>query len=294
MAHNVDLTLPDRVSLLKQWIIPLLTFPARCYFPKEQVCSQLSTIYSVTLKLTSWGITSPILELPPKLGGYSLPQPAHFLHWQHAFPFLHYMQHPTSLNNTTTLHLTKWAKRHGVLLDRASLPWLQLGPIYEKTYPFLGTSAKSFSLIKKLLPPPSIHSLDTPLPLWNSFLFRDIHFNTYYSTPNISKKILHPSQLTTPIIHSLPTTWIPIYSKPITSTVTLPPLVTERTCTFKNLSTGSNGQSGSLSIHCWLRQLSWSQDKPQIPRKLGLYYSPPPPKLKHFIYTALWEKLPVG
>ena len=66
------LSLAERVTLLKLWILPLLIYPARVVLPSAEVVSTLSTIYHVALKLNSWGVTLDILAHPPATGGYNL------------------------------------------------------------------------------------------------------------------------------------------------------------------------------------------------------------------------------
>ena len=56
--------------------------PARTVFADDNVISTLTLIYPVSLRLNSWGITQPILSLPKQQGGYALPAPKEFLHWQ--------------------------------------------------------------------------------------------------------------------------------------------------------------------------------------------------------------------
>ena len=80
-AATLPLTMPERVHLLQEWILPLMIYPARAYFPTEDVCTKLANVYRVALRLSSWGLTLPIVQLPPKLGGALLPKPSLFLLW---------------------------------------------------------------------------------------------------------------------------------------------------------------------------------------------------------------------
>ena len=73
-AATLPLTMPERVHLLQEWILPLMIYPARAYFPTEDVCTKLANVYRVALRLSSWGLTLPILQLPPKLGGALFPK----------------------------------------------------------------------------------------------------------------------------------------------------------------------------------------------------------------------------
>ena len=57
MQHS-KLSLRERVELLKLWTLPLVVYPT------APVISTLRTIYSVALRLNSWGIIPSILSLP--------------------------------------------------------------------------------------------------------------------------------------------------------------------------------------------------------------------------------------
>ena len=147
--RTLPLTHQERVALFQEWVLPLLIFPARAYFPTDAVISQVLAVYKTALCLTSWGLTLPILELRPGLGGDTLPRPSKFLLWQHATAFMLSRQESTVVPPLSRSHLRTWASTFGVPLEARFLPWLQLGPIPWKTYPFLGMSCKAFSLLRK-------------------------------------------------------------------------------------------------------------------------------------------------
>ena len=90
-------------------------------------------MYRTALQVSSWGLTLPILELSPGLGGKHLPQPRTFLLWQHATPFLLSRKEPLLDSSMSCSHLNSWAATFGIPLDPSQLPWLQLGPIPWKT-----------------------------------------------------------------------------------------------------------------------------------------------------------------
>ena len=64
---NLPLTQDERVALFL-WVLPFFVFHARGYFPTDHVVAKLSVIYKVTLRLNSWGLTLPIMAMPPKPG----------------------------------------------------------------------------------------------------------------------------------------------------------------------------------------------------------------------------------
>ena len=65
---TLPLTMPERIHLLQEWILPLMIYPARAYFPTEDVCTKLANVYRVTLRLSSWGLTLPIRRCPRSWG----------------------------------------------------------------------------------------------------------------------------------------------------------------------------------------------------------------------------------
>ena len=60
-------------------MIPLLIFPARASIPTEEICTNVANVYHVALRVSSWGLSLPVLELPQHLGGHLLPQPRTYL-----------------------------------------------------------------------------------------------------------------------------------------------------------------------------------------------------------------------
>ena len=53
------LSRPERIYLLKLWILPLLVYRARVVYPSATVVSTLKTVYHVALKGSPW-TSSPI------------------------------------------------------------------------------------------------------------------------------------------------------------------------------------------------------------------------------------------
>ena len=122
-------------------------------------------------------------------------------------------RHDTSkLSPISAQQLNGWAKRFGVQAELGDLPWLQLGPIPWNTYPFLGTSAKAYSLLPKLAPtlPPNTDQAPR-LSCWHSVLFRDTNNNMYFSPKLIRAGITRIGQFTTDLQERLPPTWAPRY-----------------------------------------------------------------------------------
>jgi len=138
------LSLSERVELLKLWILPLIVYPARSVFPTNPIISMLHTVYSVALRLNSWGITPGILALPRTLGGFALPLPKMFLLWQHATPFVHSIKSPSIFSKLTYKDFRVLAAQHGVPLQQEFLPFFQMGSnVIWSTMPYLSLERSS-------------------------------------------------------------------------------------------------------------------------------------------------------
>ena len=114
---------PERVMLLKLWILPLLVFPARVVFPTDSDIGTLKIVHNLAPRLTSWDLTHDILALPSCNGGYSLPQPKTFLYWQHSTIFLHYVKDPALFPTSVATSFKCFAQTHGIPLCLADLPF---------------------------------------------------------------------------------------------------------------------------------------------------------------------------
>ena len=73
----LQLTQDERVALFQEWVLPLFIFPARAYFLTDPVVAKISVIYKVALRLNSWGLTLPIMALPPLREGTTYPNHAY-------------------------------------------------------------------------------------------------------------------------------------------------------------------------------------------------------------------------
>ena len=207
------LSLPERVMLLKLWILPLLVYPARVVFPSPAVVNTLRTVYQVALKLNSWAVTLNILSHPPSRGGYSLAPPETFLHWQHASAFVAYVNDPLSVPKVLHNTFQPFAQDLGILVSPASLPFFQIGSnVIKNNMPYLGWCARAFSLVKKdiCFEEPALLSYDTPL--WHSSLFVNDQRLSYFSPRLIRLGVLTVGQLLEDdsLFLQLAPTWEPI------------------------------------------------------------------------------------
>ena len=102
--------------------------------------------------------------------------------------------------------------RFGITAELADLPRFQLGSIPWNTYPFLGTSAKAFSVLRKQAPviPPNADQVAT-LSCWHLVLFQDTNKNTYFSPKLIRAGVTQIRQLMPQMQATLPPTLLPTY-----------------------------------------------------------------------------------
>ena len=293
MSH-LQLTLDERVALFQEWVLPLFIFPARAYFPTDSVVAKLATIYKVGLHLNSWGLTLPILAMPPTAGGGHLPQPRTYLLWQHATPFVVSRNEPQKVPALSGQHMMEWTRAFGIELDGRFLPWLQLGPIPWKTYPFLGTSCKAFSLLRKTAPiatPPD--GIIPDMPLWHSAWFRDTHNNTYFSPSTIRKGVMTVAQLSGMEggCSHLPRTWEPVYVAGL-ELLRARPRPRPSTPDEAKPTFWLNWNNRAMLRFLMAQTPEPPRQKPEVWKAWHKLLLPPPDR--QFIQTALWKKLSVG
>ena len=72
---GLQLSLRERLLLLKTWILPTILLTARSYFPSEISIKSLKLVYNTALVLDSRGVTLDHISQEPELGGYQLPTP---------------------------------------------------------------------------------------------------------------------------------------------------------------------------------------------------------------------------
>ena len=172
------------------WILPLLVFPARVVFPPDQVITSLKTIYNVALKTTSWGLTHDILALPVKEGGIALPDPKHLLLWQFSAPFICSVTRPHTISGVPRQCFTTWSQSVGLLADIASLQYFHMGSNFVwDTLPYLGLSARAFTLVRHNLKPQRPAVLAYDVPRWHNGLLTNQHGQTYYCPALIRRGI---------------------------------------------------------------------------------------------------------
>ena len=288
------LSLAERVELLKLWILPLIVYPARVVFPTSPVISMLRTVYSVALRLNSWGVTTSILALPKTLGGLALAQPRTFLLWQHATPFVHSIRSPGSVSKLPYDDFKVFAHRHGIALQQEFLPFFQMGSnVVWNTMPYLAWSARAFSMVKQGASVPDVAGLSYDTPLWNSCLFRNTQQLTYFCPSLIKFGITTVGALLEDesSYELIAPSWRPVYRDTIRRLAS-PSLV-------------AAGVPECPPLYLWYQ---WTSVK--MVNYLGLAGAEPPRQTEEVwkaffssdfpaphrdtIYQALWKKLPVG
>ena len=288
------LSLAERVELLKLWILPLIVYPARVVFPTSPVISMLRTVYSVALRLNSWGVTTSILALPKTLGGLALAQPRTFLLWQHATPFVHSIRSPGSVSKLPYDDFKVFAHRHGIALQQEFLPFFQMGSnVVWNTMPYLAWSARAFSMVKQGVSVPDVAGLSYDTPLWNSCLFRNTQQLTYFCPSLIKFGITTVGALLEDesSYELIAPSWRPVYRDTIRRLAS-PSLV-------------AAGVPECPPLYLWYQ---WTSVK--MVNYLGLAGAEPPRQTEEVwkaffssdfpaphrdtIYQALWKKLPVG
>ena len=294
-----ELSLPERIELLKLWILPLLVHPARAVFADDNVISTLTLIYHVSLRLNSWGITQPILSLPKQQGGYALPAPKEFLHWQFSTLFARFLNNSSLIPSTIVSGFQPFQIKHGIVLDTTSTFTFQMGSnVVWNTMPYLAWSARAFSLLKQHIPQAPLSMLAYDTPLWHHHAFCNQHNQTYYCPQLIRAGILTVGSLREDdsLFSRLAPSWQPIYRAAIqrlaTSQPPLPPAYPDRYPELPDRSHWVKWIDTKL-----LSYVSYPYDfEPRQEQKVwkAWWRCNLPSDLKDFVHAALWQRLPVG
>ena len=285
------LTLQQRIELLKQWILPVLTVPARVIFPTKAICAQLADVYRIALKLNPWGITLPILGLPVSEGGFSLMPPKSFLMWQHASMFLQYVKEPATISNILAVPFKHWAQRYGVHCTSATLPFFSMGPVPYSTMPTMAYAAKAYSVTMNLASPTLPAIEPALLPLWHNRLFSKSSGRTYYSPSLIRKNVLFLRDIvqSPELCEALPHTWKSVYrlhKRKLLLLRSSPPAVHHVPSFWFHWQSSAVSRELAKPNNFCTRQ---SRDTWKALMALQL-----PDTDRHFLYRALWRKLPTG
>ena len=134
-----DITLLERLALSEQWVLPLLSLPARVVFPDTAVIASLHSVYHTALRTTHYGITLPILSQDKDSGGGFPTYPkkisalATCVHVCEIYTRRH--NAPCDTHKPLPRMCSPWYSPRGVPVGPSNLPTLQLGRIPYTTMP---------------------------------------------------------------------------------------------------------------------------------------------------------------
>ena len=200
-------------------------------------------------------------------------------------------QNPSPPATIAVKHLKQRAERHGIPLDASNLPWLQLGPVPWASYPFMGTSCKAYSVLRKqalVLPPTQCQACF--VSPWHSALFRNKKEITCFSPRLIRKGVRTLEQLTEELRATLPRAMGTSLSDAVgypTGTVEWPPPPKRHSRHF-----GPNGTTESSSGISCLTTPPLPPGKSRKPRRRSASYNCH--RVISFVQAALRKKLLVG
>ena len=190
IASTLSLTLIERALLLKIWILPVMAWTAKAYYPPHLVTRQLALVYKLALRESDRGLTFPILSQPhDRGGGTAPPPPPAFLWHQAAYPFVQLIKHPEHFLPSVREHFKSWCGKIGLSHEPRHLPFIHLSMVRTASLSFIAWAAKAFSLLRRQAPlfkPPTNVS---ELPIWHKVFCRNEHKHTYYCSPLISQGV---------------------------------------------------------------------------------------------------------
>ena len=144
------LSLPERIQLLKLWVLPLLVYPTTVVLPSLAVVSSLATIYPIALNINSWGVTLDVLAHPPAKGGHDLTPPQTFLYLQQYTCFVNYVKQPLSLLSNVFPLFQAFAQDIGILVSLATFFKMGSNVIWA-SMPYLPARARGRILWSKMI-----------------------------------------------------------------------------------------------------------------------------------------------
>ena len=106
IVSSLPLQLPERVFLLKIWVLPVLGWTSKAYFPSDSVVRQAKMVYRVALRLYSWGLYFLALSQAPNKGGFALIPPDVF--WA-AYPYIRVVSNPEWFSQPVVEYFNVWA-----------------------------------------------------------------------------------------------------------------------------------------------------------------------------------------
>ena len=228
----------------------------------------------------------PHLERTKQQGGIRLPQLRTYLLWQHASAFVSFVHVPEWFPGALGDHFWRWASVHGMSVTPETLAWFQLAVVPLANLPFLGSSARSFSLLRQafLAALPSA-CLSSTWPAWHTVAYRDHHGHTYFSPSLIRQGIMTLQQLRAlgNFPGCLPPTWDPRYRQPPSPASTAGEFSRDLVLHWGSTPTLHMLMTASSVEEC-VPDDTWGHFN-------SLRLEGP---MRDFLLAAIWRKLPVG
>ena len=163
----------EKAHFFTTWVAPVLYLMARAHEPTDKVLSQLNLIQRVALGLNSWHLMAGILSMPKKQGGLAHAPLASYALWVHSHSFVTAVCHPHVYDASHMEQFQSWAGRVGMVLDEATLPYIQLAPVNIRKPSFLQGALRAYSRVRRggsEVPPPPPQLLPQ-MGIWHSVFF---------------------------------------------------------------------------------------------------------------------------
>ena len=189
IASTMALSIPEKITLLKTWILPTLLLTARAYVANRLVVSAPNYAYNILFSFDSRGITTHQISQHRDRGGYSVPMPQTWLAAQGGTAAVAALTSPTIMPTYVMQGFIKFCLKYGIPSSHKVLVVTKLGPVHMKGAGYLAHGYKAYSLARKGVQ----IKLSLPLrdlPLWHSALFCNKHHNTYFAPHLIKQGVL--------------------------------------------------------------------------------------------------------
>ena len=147
LASYLDLTIKERLILLKTWVLPVLLLTARAYVADHTTPSTLTNIHNILFSFDSWGVTLHQLSQTKEYGGYALPLAHTWLMAQAGLPVVAHIAETCIFPPAPVRDFRRWCNTIGLVLKPHFLPVTQLGTPRKPWQPrcFLACSLQAFS-----------------------------------------------------------------------------------------------------------------------------------------------------
>ena len=282
IAVIIALSIPEKITLPKTWILPTLLLTARAYVAHRSVVSALNTVYNILFCFHSWGITTHPLSQHRDQGGYSVRLPQKWLAAPGGRAAVAALTSPANVPVYVMQAFVKFCTRYGIPTNHKVFAVTQMGPVSMKGAGQLAHNYEAYSLPRKGIKVK--HSLPLKdLPPWHSTIFVNKYHNTYFAPHLIRQGVLTVVQLihSNLVMHShmhhyISRSWLPIYQQALQQYQALP---------INDWSPPAYGPAARRSLpvwHTWRLQRRYiTVRSPNVGRLSGLQIYPPASKILH-------------